>query len=235
MRKREVGTSLMTMLLFLQLGCSSRGFERQGLRDQLGVTKPTYDDNNIKQAFEKKANLPKPFKLAIYFKNSRTRFFGSGDWRWTDEDYKIVEAAGRDLQSEHLVSDVVPILNSVVTNEDLMSLRMAAAQHQADAILLVDGAADLDRYTNPLGWTYILLLPALFVPGSEVDVLFMSSASMWDVRNGFLYLTTESEAVTHHTYIAAFGKRDRDLFNEAKRDALSKLKEQVKRMIKGRP
>jgi hypothetical protein len=78
-----------------------------------------------------------------------------------------------------------------------------------------------------------LIAPALFVPGSEVDTLFLSSASMWDVRNEYLYLTAEAEETVHDTYVPAFGKRDKELYDEAKKASLSKLKKQIIEMVKG--
>ncbi len=99
-----------------------------------------------------------------------------------------------------MASDVFFISNMIVDgNEDLKSLRMAAAKHQADALLVVTGAAQVDRYINGWGWSYALILPTFFVPGSQVDTLFLSSAALWDVKNEYLYLTNDAEDVVHET------------------------------------
>ena len=90
------------------------------------------------------------------------------------------------------------------------------------------------HYINNLGWSYLLLLPTLFVPGSQADTLFFANATLWDVRNEFLYLTAETEATSSITYVAAFGKRDEELVVAAKNDALNKLKAAVVTMLQGK-
>lgn len=62
--------------------------------------------------------------------------------------------------------------------------------------------------------SYLLL--TLFVQGSEADAIFVTSASLWDVKNGYLYLTAESEGIVKDKYAAAFGKSDKDLMNESR-------------------
>src|SRR6185437_6321460 len=95
------------------------------------------------------------------------------------------------------VSDVFEISPAVVTSSgDVKSLRLAAAQHGADALMVLSAGKDTDKYTNQWVWTYFAIIPAFFVPGSNTDVLFMTHAAMWDVRNGYLYLTADSES-TH--------------------------------------
>lgn len=213
-------------------GCVSTGFNRGALREQIGVVKPTYDDTQIKEAFTKKANLPKPFKLGVYFRQPQV-VRGESKWRWSDQDKATLDEIGIELKSEGVVSEVFPIFDSVATSDDLKSLRLAAAKHQADALLIVSGATQIDRYTNNWGWSYLLLVPALFVPGSSADTLFVANASMWDVKNEFLYLTAETEATSSITYVPAFAKNDKDLIDQAKTLSMAKLKIELKKMIKG--
>tara|TARA_B110001454_G_scaffold219204_1_gene252253 strand:+ start:68158 stop:68832 length:675 start_codon:yes stop_codon:yes gene_type:complete len=221
------------------LSCASKGFNRGDLKEQISVTKPEFNNSEIKDAFNKKPNLPKSFKLAVYFKSPSPSSLGSQsklssvDWRWTEQDKAMLETIAADLKKDGVVSDVFPLMNSLVVDEDLKSLRLAAAKHQADALLVISGAGQTDRYINKLGWTYALTLPALFIPGSEVDTLFVTSAALWDVRNEFLYLTAEAEATTNKTYVAAFGKPDKELINDAKTSSLIQLKGELTKMIKG--
>lgn len=222
----------VTAVAVLTFGCASKGFNRGALQEQVGVLKPAYDDNEIKDAYNKKHNLPKPFKLGVYFMSSKQSHV-EPQWRWTEQDKSLLEEIGAELRAEGVVSDVFPIVGSLVTAEDLKSLRLVAAKHQADALLVVSGGAQIDRYINKWGWSYILLLPTLFVPGSEVDTLFIANASMWDVKNEFLYLTAEAEATSSDSYVAAFEKRDKDLVDEVKTQSLKKLKRELMKMIKG--
>ncbi|MBL7543296.1 MAG: hypothetical protein JNL11_05740 [Bdellovibrionaceae bacterium] len=222
--------TLMTTLI----GCVSKGFNRGELKEQTGIVTPTYNDTQIKGEFQKKANLPKPFKLAVYFKNPPDEKKNTmTEWRWTEHDKSIFEGLAHEMKAQGIVSDIFPIVSSVVNSDDLKSIRMAAAKHQADAVLIIAGAGQIDRYINGWGWTYTLLLPAFFVPGSQAETVFISNATLWDVRNEYLYLTAETEANTNEKYIAAFGKKDKDLVTEAKSTALNQLHDELRKMIKG--
>ncbi len=216
-----------------QIGCASRGFNRGELKEQIGVTKPKFDDKDIKEAYNKKPNLPKPFRLAVYFKNPSNMNRPDFSWHWSPADKAFLEEIGKALTKDNVVADVFPIVGSIVQDEDLRSLRLIAAKHQADALLVVSGAGQIDRYINNWGWTYALVVPALFVKGSQADTLFMSSASLWDVKNEYLYLTAETEATTSDRYIAAFGKQDKELIDEAKTKSLQNLKGEIEKMIRG--
>lgn len=225
---------LLSFSLF-QFSCSlfRNGFNRGELSEQIGVVKPVYDDNKIKEAFAKKANLPKPFKLGVYFKAPVNTKKADIDWRWTEQDKTLFEEFGKELKSEGLVSDIIPIMSTITGEGDIKSLRYSAAKYHADALLVISGTGQIDRYINKWGWTYTFLLPAFFVPGSEADTLFMTNAALWDVRNEYLYVTAEAEATVNDTHIAAFGKQDKELFKQAKTEALNSLKAELKKMIKG--
>lgn len=228
-----ISVALVIGAFGLQLGCASKGFNRGELKQQIGVIKPTFDDSEIKSAYNKKANLPKPFKLGVYFKSPSPAQGAQKQWRWTEQDKSLLEEIGKELRADGVVADVFPIVSSLVQDEDLKSLRLVAAKHQADALLIVSGAGEIDRYTNNWGWSYILLIPTFFIRGSQADTLFVTNASLWDVKNEFLYLTAESEGMASDKYAAAFGKNDKELLDEAKTKSLTLLKDELKKMIKG--
>ena len=221
------------VLFSVLAGCASKGFNRGALREQIGVTKPVVSDPDVKAELKKKSNLPRPFKMAVYFKRPPEKGNAKPKWRWTEEDKNLILDAAKDLQGEKLVSEVFPLLGSLVGSEDLKSLRVAAAKQGADALLIVDGTGDIDRYINGMGWSYILLVTTLFVPGSQSDTLFMANATLWDVRNEYLYLGAESEGKFSDRYIAAFGDKDEALYDKAKSDSLKNLRAQLTDMVKG--
>ena len=220
----------LSSLLFFS--CASKGFNRGELKEQIGVLKPAFDDKEIKEAYNKKANLPKPFKLGVYFKAPKEGR-PEQQWRWSEQDKSVLESIAKELLNQGLVSDVFPIVDSLVTDTDLKSLRLAAAKHQADALLIISGAAQIDRYVNNWGWSYLLILPTLFVPASKADTLFLANATLWDVKNEYLYLTAEAESTNSETYSAAFGWSDRELIQESKTKALDGLKTEISKMVKG--
>lgn len=220
---------VLPLIFFWVCGCSATGFNRGDLRVQMGVLNPTVNDSDIEEALLKKPNLPSPFKMGVYFKRT------GPDWRWTEEDKTNLLKIGSELRSEGLDLTVFPILGQFVPYEDqgLKPIRLAAAKHGADAVLIINGIGTVDRYSNKLAWSYILLVTPFFIPGSEVDALFMADATMWDVRNEYIYMTTEAEGLIHNTYIPVFRDDDKEIIIKAKKIALAKLKIQIKDMLKG--
>ncbi|MBC87657.1 MAG: hypothetical protein CL677_10825 [Bdellovibrionaceae bacterium] len=215
------------------VGCASSGFNRGTLKGQLGVKTPVVTDAEIEKVLALKPNLPKTFKLGVFFKNSDS-YYQFSNWRWSDEDKNIFLNLSKKSDYSEMITEVFQILPSTISGEgDLNSIRLAAARHGADAVLIVSGVGEVDRYTNNLGWSYFLIAPALFVPGSEADALFMANATLWDVRNGYLYLTAEAESQTSNTYIAAYGKENKQLLEVSKNKALKKLDEELLKMVQG--
>lgn len=131
-----------------------------------------------------------------------------------------------ELKNKNIVSDVFILNDSIVEGNDRKSIRFAAARAGADAVLIVQGTSDIDRYNNALGYSYILLVTPLFIPGTQVDGLFMINATMWDVRNEFLYMSAEAEGTAKQTQPAAFIDEKR-IIKAAKADALGALKKEL--------
>lgn len=226
--------SKMFLMLFtlVIMGCASQGFNRGALQDQIGVKNPVVTDKEIKEVLDRKPNLPKPFKLAVYFK-SPIKTGNAKRLNWSESDKNLILDLAKDLNDQNLVSQVFIILDSTVENQDLKSIRIAAAKHSADAVAIVDGAGEMDKYINNWGWTYIFILPAALVKGNEAEALFLTAVTMWDVRNEYLYLTAQAEGKAHRTQTALFGERDEVILDEAKTNSLKALKGQLMTMIKG--
>ena len=214
-------------------GCStSRGFNRGELRESLSQA-AVVDNEDVKKVLALKPQLPKPFRIGVYFveptpgRGSRP---GVVAWRWSEADRDKIFGLADDLKATGEVSDVFPISSALTNGNDLRSVRLAAAKHGADAVLVVSGISDTDSYTNNAAWTYFLILPMLFAPGSQTDVLFITRATMWDVRNEFLYLSAEAESLNQRKSPLAFIE-ERPQIENAKREAVGRLSEELKRLI----
>lgn len=221
--------SLFFLCLFTMAftGCAaSEGFHRDELREELGGA-PVANDEAIAAAFANKAQLPKPFRLAVYFEKSDRALMS---WRWTEGDKSVLLTAIASARDSRELSEAFLMTEATVTGTDLHSLRLAAARHGADALLVVSGAVDVDRYNNGWGWTYAAILPAFFVPGSVTDLLFITEATLWDVRNEHLYATAEAESIKRQTRPAAFSD-ERTLLQDAKSESIGKLREELARQI----
>lgn len=222
-------------LISILTGCSSsKGFNRGALRKEISE-KPEVTDAEIKKTLALKPQLPRPFKLGIYFKepvkdNLYYHHHQTVDWNWTEKDKQKILSIKDEPQFQNEISEIILINSSIVGGTDLKSLRLAAAQHGADALLIVSGAKQIDRYHNRWGWTYIGLVTVLFIPASELDVLFLSQASMWDVRNQYLYLTAESESLKKQTRPAAF-LNEKKLIKASKEESINQLRNEILKML----
>lgn len=214
------------LLSVFLVSCSSKGFHRESLRGSLDT--PQVSDQAIADEFAKVAQLPKPFRLGVYFK----RLEGEQDLalsRWREEDREVLY--GMDFPKEE-VKAVFPISEELVVSPDFRSVRLAGAKQGADAVLVISGAQKVNHSPNELASTYLLLFPLLFVKGTEVESLFLARALLWDVKNGFLYLGAEAEAEKSWDRPLAFPKT-KELILSARREALEKLKLELVRQMKG--
>ncbi|HEY8241376.1 MAG TPA: hypothetical protein VIH35_08015, partial [Kiritimatiellia bacterium] len=124
-------------------GCST-GFNRAGIQQRLEGQVVVIDDAEIRQALEKKPQVRFPMRVAVYMaaeaydKRSHGSYRDESEpWRWTMADKEKLDALAKPLRDAGLVSDLFVMSDMLVTGQDLRSLRLAAAQHGADALLLI--------------------------------------------------------------------------------------------------
>lgn len=180
-------------------GCAvSKGFDRGSLRQSVH---PPATDQEIQAVFDLKPQLPAPFILGVYLAP------GGNTWRrayWSNEEATALLAYGEELKKAGIVSDIrlvsdftvevrKPATFSGYSGGSLKDLRLAAARHGADALLIVNSASSVDRYNNVAALLYWTIVGWYIVPGTHSDALVMMSGSLWDVRNEFLYATEEAE------------------------------------------
>ena len=214
------------LLVLLATACTaSRGFDRNTLRDQI-IDRKQVTEEDRQRTLELQPQLPSPFRLALYFTSpSASRRYGSA-WNWLGEDKDALLAIGTGLKSKKIVSDMFVISDHIAEGSDNKTIRLAAARAGADAVLIVNGVADIDRYNNAFGYTYFLVITTFFIPGTEADGLFMANASLWDVRNQYLYLSAEGEGTARDIKPALFIDEKR-VIKSAKSAALSALKAEL--------
>ena len=187
------------LLAALLAACAtSQGFDRGAMKAPTTAAEVT--DEDIGKALAIKPQLQGKYKLAVYFTPPRSDWRFARRWRWTGKDRSDVLEFAAPLVEKGIALDVFMLTDTVVEGgTDRKAIRLAAARAGADAVLIIEGSADLDRYNNKLGATYILLVTAAFVPGTVADGLFIANGSMWDVRNDYLYLAVEAEGFVSRT------------------------------------
>ena len=183
------------------LACASpRGFDRGALARELRPVAPAVTDEDIGKALATRPQLRSPFKLAVYFKpGPPMRRWGdyARPYQWTGTDKEALLSRLSPLVGPGGLSEVIPVSGGVVVGDDLKSIRLGAARYGADAVLVVSGAGQVDRYNNGWAGLYVTIVGAFIVPGTEADGLFVASAVLWDVRNEYLYASAEAEGTEH--------------------------------------
>lgn len=225
---------VLILMVFAVTGCASRGFDRGALKQRLQGEPVVVTEQEIKQARALKPQLPLPFKLGVFLKRTEPRERGwhkPDPWLWTGDDKNIMLSWGEKLKQDGILSEVFIVSDSAATGNDLKNIRLAAARYGADAVLVVNGVSDVDRYNNFGVITYVVLIPAFFVPGTQVDALFMMDGALWDVNNQYLYLTAEADAVSKKT-APAFLMEERHVINSAKQEALARFGEELVRRLR---
>lgn len=226
-KNRLLCLALISALLLFGGCATSRGFDRGSLGKTLNKD-IEISDAEIERVLSLKPQVT-PFKLGVYFNPLKSNPYGSKTY-WTGEDKALLDQLGEKLIKDGVISQYVPIVTSTVGDFDLKSVRLAAARHGVDAVLVINGVSDIDRYNNNLGVTYILLVTAAFVPGTVTDSLFLSNATLWDVKNEYLYLTAEAEG-TARTNRPALATKENQVAKEAKRLAVEELTQQLYKNI----
>lgn len=219
--------SAVFLIVFLTGCASSSGFNRGYLRNSFGqIEKKEVTDNEIEEALKAKPQLSKPFRLAVYTE------LNSWQVNWTPHDKAELKKLENNLIKEGVVSEIVYLNSSMIEGLENADIRLAAARTGADAILIIQGSGVIDKYNNFLGSTYFLLITPFFVPGTVADGLFMFNASMWDVRNQYLYLSSEAEAQASQTR-PAFFIEEKHILQDAKSEAIKKLRQDIEsRLLK---
>lgn len=229
MKKTILGVCIaLTMLLIT--GCAKRGFDRGELKASMYAGQKVTEEE-IRHVMDLKPQITFPFKLGVYFPWAYTRWYGNKKWAKDEKDLNWLEP----LKQEGIVSEIIPITSLTVQKESedgfLKSIRLAAARHNADAVLIIDYNHSIDRYHNYLSFLYLTIVGGYLIPGTHSDALVMMNGALWDVRNEYLYMTAEVEAEAHKIG-AAFVLNDEDSIHQAKRQAFESFKAEILQRIR---
>jgi hypothetical protein len=221
---------LVALLVLAAVACGPGGFDRPKLKQGLGAQLPPAGQD-IARALESRPAARGPLRIAVYMQPEPLGGRGSRAWSWTGRDREILLSETERLRSDKLLADMFVLSDLVVANRDVQGLRVAAAHHGADALLLVAGNADVDAYSNPLSILYVTIIGYWLFPGTHRDALFLARGAMWDVRTGSLYLTIDTEAQARTMRPGAFANREAAI-DQAKQRALDTFRDDFVRRIR---
>ncbi|HEX2055237.1 MAG TPA: hypothetical protein VHF07_02010 [Nitrospiraceae bacterium] len=224
---------LLALMLFALSGCAaSKGFDRQAMQDMLHAEPDVVTDRDIACVLDLQAELPAPFRLALYFRTDHRPFELSvqrADWLAADKD--VVLNSLKPLKEENIVKTAFVLADSAVQGTLNRDIRLAAARYNADVVVVVQGAAAVDRYNNGSAAWYATILGLYLAAGTQSDALFMIEGTVWDVRTGYLYGTQAAEGTARSVGPAA-SLEDREVVARAKAAALASFSEDLANVLR---
>jgi hypothetical protein len=217
------------------VGCAST-IDRARMRSELAET-PLFE-GGLQEVEGLEPSVQPPFALAVAPPLSRrteqlawegTREVAQGFRSWSEAECRSIESWKAELEGLGLVSSLVvmPLLTAELGGEvSLDGLRVAAARHQADAVLIVREVEDASNWLNPWSILDLTIVGAWFAPGHDVEVVTLFEAALVDTHSGYLYASGQAEGTARGRRAFAYVD-DPELRSEARREALAGLQEVV--------
>ena len=219
-------TIVAWLVLALATGCaSSQGFDRTVISEVLHA-----DPSPIleRQPLASQGVQPSaPLRLGVFFVNHdfpNRQSIRKVEWLARDRDRLLRELVP--LQDEHVLQEAFVLMDATLRGEDIRGIRQAGARYGADVVLIVDGAAAVNRYNNRYAWLYPTLLGAYLAPGTESDALVMITGSLWAVHSEWHASIQTVEGVSKVVGSAVLVE-ERVALEEAKQHAIRTLGERI--------
>jgi rhombotail lipoprotein len=150
-------------------------------------------------------HLSTPFRLGVFFVHHdfpHRQSIRAVEWPARDRDQLLRELAP--LQETHVLQDAFVLMDATLRGEDIRGIRQAGARYGADAVLIIDGVAAVDRYNNRFAWLYPTVIGAYLAPGTESDALVMITGDLWAVHSEWHMPLQTAEEQSKVTGAAAF-------------------------------
>lgn len=226
---------LLTFFLFLT-GCAS------GQTQQIDSLQQILKDEEaqlVGAPLSKPAEPPSPRqgppKLGLYVMPTG---FLHHEFEWTDADRESLLSWTNGLQRDGFINGASFLHLSSIKGNQWAQLQESATRYGVDLLLIVNGAAAVDRYNNYKGTLlYWTILGSYYADGTHSEALCLVQGSLWDVRRGTKLAEEEAQGTSKIVGPSA-RVEDREQVTEARRQALTqlmkKLRDDVARAGRGR-
>jgi hypothetical protein len=200
------GSVVPVILMVLLAGCATKkAFNRSEMISTAQGSHPLFLSSNltVEQIEKLKSQVHLPVKLAVAPPViSYGRGWGSRELNtWNPDETKEIESWAAPLKKAGVVSDMiilpVLLLEQCQGNDQGCALRVcrtAAARIQADALLLINLATAVEKYTNQASLLDVTIIGLWLIPGHHRDALTIVEGVMIDNRNEYLYAYARGEA-----------------------------------------
>ena len=203
-------------------GCaSSQGLSHDALMDVLQQEESRFVGAAPANATATRSNAP---TLGLYLKPTGHLH---REFEWTSRDRDVLLAWSRQLPLGSGGKSTGFLTLSSLRGQNLTELRGTAARYGVDWLLIVDGAAAVDRYNNyKAGLLYWTIVGAYLADGTHSDALCVLKATLWDVKTGAALFDEEAEAQTKTVGPAALVDNEREI-ERARTTAMNLLMERL--------
>jgi hypothetical protein len=220
---------IIAVVLWLLSGCSSsQGLYPEPLNELLRYEEQRFIGEQPLKSIATRSSGYTTLKLGLYLKP--TGFF-KREFEWMDGDRDTLLAWANSLQASGVVSGASFVPQSSLKGNTFTDLRESAARYGADLLLIIDGAASVDRYNNHKAYLlYWTILGAYLADGTHSDALCLLRGSVWDVKTGAQLLTDDAQG-TAQQMGPATRVEDRTAVSQACRQALTRLLATIKNRL----
>ncbi|MEK7236856.1 MAG: hypothetical protein AAB242_09550 [Nitrospirota bacterium] len=216
---------VLALLLFLTGCASSQGLHLDSLQQTLQDEEARFVGTLPSTSTANPSTRRGPPKLGLYVMPTG---FLRHEFEWTDADRESLLAWTNELQRDGLISGASFMQISSIKGNQLTQLRESAIRYGVDLLLIVDGAATVDRYSNYKGiLLYWTILGAYFADGTHSDALCLVRGALWDIHGEAKLLEEEAQGLSKIVGPAA-RVEDRGQITAARRQALTKLMEKLR-------
>ena len=219
---RWIRWSLFIPAIVLTGGCaSSQGLSLDPLQREISQEESRFFDSQAAPGPSVPANAP---RLGLYLKPTG---FVYREFEWTGRDRDVVLAWSQRVPIGAGGKSTGFLTQSSLKGDRFTELRASAIRYGIDWILVVDGAAAVDRYNNyKAGLWYWTIVGAYVADGTQSDALCLLKATLWDVKTGARLLEEEAQAQTKAVGPAALVDDNQEI-ERAKTSAMNILLERL--------
>jgi hypothetical protein len=214
------------LILMVLAGCaSSQGFDRAAMQETFQQS-PTLERDSMSIAGQT-STLSVPFRLGVFFVQyefQTKQSIQKVEWLSADKEALLHWLAP--LRDERILADAFVLVDPTVKGTNIREIQAAGARYGADMVLIVRGAAAVDRYNNGYASLYPTGIGAYLAPGTESDALVMIDGSLWDVRSEWRSPSQTVEGVSKSVGPAALVE-DRAIVAEAKEAAIEEFGKRI--------
>jgi hypothetical protein len=176
-------TIVLALILAILTGCaSSHGFDRSAIREALHIDPTTHQDS--RPIMDPALDLGLPFRLGVFFAEHdfpNRPSIRKVEWLSADRDRLLRLLTP--LQDERILADTFVLMDATLRADNIHRIRQAGSRYVADAVLIVEGAAAVDRYNNGYASLYPTLIGAHLAPGTESHALVTVTGSFLGVKS----------------------------------------------------